>query len=52
MSTLKATFPAHASRAATAVKRPLVIGPRALLSILSGWVALLTTAFLIGLHIA
>lgn len=52
MSTLKATLPAHTVRAATAIKRPLVVGPRALLSILFGWVALLTVAFVIGLNVA
>ena len=50
MSTLKAAFPTHAARVTT-LKRPLVLGPRTVLTILLGWVVLLTSAFLIGLHL-
>lgn len=51
MSTLKATLPAHLARASTA-KKPLILGPRILVSLALAWVGLLASAFLIGLTLA
>ena len=49
MSTLKATLPAHLAQTRTA-KKPLVVGPNALLSILLTWIGLLAGAFLLGMN--
>lgn len=51
MSTFKATFSTHPARVTT-LKRPLVLGPRTVLTILLGWVALLTSAFFVGLNLS
>jgi hypothetical protein len=50
MSTIKATLPVHLVPARTA-KKPLVVGPRTLLSIALTWIGLLSGAFLIGLNL-
>lgn len=50
MSTIKATLPAHFVQVETA-RKPLVLGPRTLLSIALTWIGLLSGAFLIGLNL-
>ena len=53
MSTLKATLPAHLAQTTTqtrTAKKPLVVGPNALLSILLTWIGLLAGAFLLGMN--